>query len=374
VRVLIDYRPALRERSGVGEYAHQLVRALLHRPTSAGSNGGLDLSLFSSSWKDRLSLPPDVAGARAIDRRLPVGMLNFAWHRLQWPPAETVTQQEFDVTHSLHPLMMPAARAAQVITIHDLHFLANPERTHSEIRRDYPALVHQHSRRADRVIVISQFTAMEVERQLGVPSERITVCRPGAPDWAPRTATPANGYVLFLGTLEARKNVGGLLDAYEKLVNARQRVPELVLAGKETAAAQPWLDRLSHAPLAGHVRHIGYVQPADRLALYDGARLLVLPSFDEGFGMPVLEAMTRGVPVVAANRGALPEVLGDAGPLVDPDDSDALAGAIQRIIEDEALAAACAANGVLRSRQFTWELSAQHALDAYRQAIDAHRH
>src|SRR5262245_19084295 len=235
VRVLIDYRAALRERSGVGEYAHQLVRALLKQPSSSGTNGALDVSLFSSSWKDRLSLPPDVVGARAIDRRLPVGMLNFAWHRLQWPPAETVTQQEFDVTHSLHPQMMPARHAAQVITIHDLHFLANPERTHSEIRRDYPALVHDHARRADRVIVISQFTAMEVERQLGVSSSRITVVRPGAPDWTAREAAPANGYVMFLGTLEARKNVGGLLNAYEHLVRTGVDVPERVLSGKATA-------------------------------------------------------------------------------------------------------------------------------------------
>src|SRR5262249_31264168 len=118
----------------------------------------------------------------------------------------------------------------------------------------------------------------------------------------------------------------------------------------------------------------GYVQPADRLALYDGARLLVLPSFDEGFGMPVLEAMTRGVPVVAANRGALPEVLGDAGPLVEPDDCHAIAAAIERLIANDPLAAACATKGIQRSRQFTWSLSAQHALEAYRQAIDAHRH
>jgi glycosyltransferase involved in cell wall biosynthesis len=315
-----------------------------------------------------------VAGARAIDRRLPVAMLNFAWHRLQWPAAETVTQQEFDITHSLHPLMMPARHAAQVITIHDLHFLANPERTHAEIRRDYPTLVHDHARRADRIIVISQFTAMEVQRQLGVSSDRITVVRPGAPDWTPREAAPSNGYVLFLGTLDARKNVGGLLNAYEHLVRSGWNGPELVLAGKAPSTAQPWLDRISREPLAGRVRHIGYVQPADRLALYDGAKLLVLPSFDEGFGMPVLEAMTRGVPVVAANRGALPEVLGDTGLLVDPDDCDAIAAAIRRLSEDEALAAACATKGVLRSRQFTWELSAKHALEAYRQAIDAHRH
>ena len=377
MRVLIDYRPALRERSGVGEYTHQLVRALLQAFPRTATDGLLDLTLFSSSWRDRLHSLPDVAGASAIDRRVPVSVLNFAWHRLRWPPAEALAQREFDVTHSLHPLVMPARRAAQVITIHDLDFLTHPERTRGEIRRDYASLVHDHARRADRVIVISRFTAAEVHRRLGVPADRISLCPPGAPDWTPRASPPENGYVLFFGTLETRKNVGGLLDAYERLVVARRLrpgVPDLVLAGKATGAAQPWLDRISRGPLAGRVRHIGYVQPADRRALYEGARLLVQPSFEEGFGIPVLEAMTLGVPVVASNRGALPEVLGDAGLLVEPEDADRMASAIQRMIEDEPFAAESAAKGILRSRQFTWEHTARRVFDAYQQAIDAHRH
>jgi hypothetical protein len=154
VRVLIDYRAALRERSGVGEYTHQLVRALLRTFPRTATDGLLDLTLFSSSWKDRLESLSDVAGASAIDRRVPVRVLNFAWHRLRWPPAEALAKAEFDVTHSLHPLVMPARRAAQVITIHDLDFLTHPERTRGEIRRDYPSLVHHHARRADRVIVV----------------------------------------------------------------------------------------------------------------------------------------------------------------------------------------------------------------------------
>jgi len=376
VRVLIDYRPALRERSGVGEYTHQLVRALLRTFPRTATDGLLDLTLFSSSWKDRLQSLSDVAGARAIDRRVPVSVLNFAWHRLRWPPAEALAHAEFDVAHSLHPLVMPARRAAQVITIHDLNFLTHPERTRGEIRRDYASLVHEHARRADRVIVVSHFTATEVRRQLGVPADRISVCPPGAPDWTPRAAAPENGYVLFFGTLEARKNVGGLLDAYERLVVSRgpPNVPELVLAGKATDAAKPWLDRISHGPLAGRVRHIGYVQPTERRALYEGARLLVQPSFEEGFGIPVLEAMTLGVPVVASNRGAPPEVLGGAGLLVEPEDADGMASAIQRMIEDEPFAAESAAKGIVRSRQFTWDLSARRVFDAYQQAIDAHRH
>ena len=376
MRVLIDYRPALRERSGVGEYAHQLVRALLRTfpaNESGVSHGPLDLTLFSSSWKDRLHPLSDIAAARTVDRRVPVRVLNFAWHRLRWPSVETLAMRRFDVTHSLHPLVMPARNAAHVITIHDLHFLTHRERTRAEIRRDYAALAHANARRADRVITISQFSAREIERRLGVPSDRISICPPGAPDWTPRTGQPKNGYVLFFGTLESRKNVGGLLDAYESLTSQTRRtsVPDLVLAGKATDAAQAWLDRIARPPLAGRVRHIGYVEPANRRALYEGARLLVQPSFDEGFGIPVLEAMTLGVPVVASSRGALPEVLGDAGLLVDPEDRDGMAGAIQRMVDDDAFAAACAAKGVLRSRERTWELTARRVFDAYQQAIEA---
>jgi len=377
VRVLIDYRAALRERSGVGEYAHQLVRALLGVSAANDSHWSLDLTLFSSSWKDRLRLDADIAGADAIDRRVPVGLLNFAWHRLRWPAAETLTRRRFDVTHSLHPLVMPARYAAQVVTIHDLSFLAHPERTRGEIRRDYAALARDHANRADRVIVVSRFTSGEVQRQLGVPADRISICPPGAPDWTPRSTRPADGYVLFFGTLEPRKNVGGLLDAYERLVTTRpasSTLPELVLAGKATDASNGWLDRIGRAPLAGHVRRVGYVEPANRRALYEGARLLVQPSFEEGFGIPVLEAMTAGVPVVASNRGALPEVVGDTGLLVDPEDADGMAAAIARMIDDEPLAAASAAKGVLRSREFTWAQTAHRAVDAYQRAIDAHRY
>ncbi len=386
MRVLIDYRPALRERSGVGEYTHQLVGALLRTFPRTATDRLLDLALFSSSWKDRLPSPADVHGARRIDRRVPVSVLNFAWHRLRWPPAEMLAGGDFDVTHSLHPLLMPTRRAAQVMTIHDLDFLTHPERTRAEIRRDYPSLVHDHARRADRIVVVSRFTAAEVHKQLGVASDRIALCPPGAPDWTPRSDPPTSGYVLFFGTLETRKNVGGLLDAYEQLLSParagysrrlsdrRTRIPDLVLAGRATEAALPWLDRISRPPFADRVRHIGYVQPENRRTLYEGARLLVQPSFEEGFGIPVLEAMTLGLPVVASNRGALPEVLGDAGLLVDPEDASAMANAIARMIEDEAFAADCSAKGILRSRQFTWELTARRTFDAYQQAIDAHRH
>jgi glycosyltransferase involved in cell wall biosynthesis len=148
----------------------------------------------------------------------------------------------------------------------------------------------------------------------------------------------------------------------------------LVLVGKATDESRPWLDRITRPPLQGAVRHIGYVDPTHRRELYDGARLLVLPSFEEGFGIPVLEAMTLGVPVVAAARGSLPEVLGDAGPLVDPDRPDDLAAAIQQLLVDETFAAERAARGLVRARAFDWETTARLVYDAYRDAIEAHAH
>ena len=384
MRVLIDYRPALRERSGVGEYTHELVKALLAAYPPTRPESGFELSLFSSSWKDRLVPAPELAGATIVDRQIPVRLLNLAWHRLGWPPAEALAGGAYDVTHSLHPLLLPARAAAQVITIHDLSFLKHPDRTRAEIRRDYPALARDHAHRADAIIVPSAYTGAEVERVLGVPRERIVVGSPGAPAWTPRAAAPKDGYVLFFGTLEPRKNVGGLLDAYERLLGspeslARQTsdgargfqpsVAQLVLAGKATDQARPWLERLARPPLQGMVRHIGYVDPRDRRALYEGARLLVQPSFDEGFGIPVLEAMSLGVPVVVANRGSLPQVVGDAGPLVDPEDPAAIANAIARLLSDDAYAAACAAKGLVRARTFRWDETAHRVYDTYRQAI-----
>jgi glycosyltransferase involved in cell wall biosynthesis len=345
VRVLVDYRPALRQRTGVGEYMHNLVRAYARHCSVAGD----ELAVFTSSWKDRPAAGlSDELGARVVDRRVPVHLLNYAWHRWEWPPIEMLGATA-DVVHAAHPLLIPSRHAAQVVTVHDLFFLSEPQSTRGEIRRDYPELAASHVQRADAVVVNSHYTASLVEQTFRVPVARIHVCSPMRPSWvhlgrAPNL--PPDGYVLFIGTLEARKNIGALLDAYARLVERDGRTPALVLAGRATPDAADWLERLTR------VRHLGYVPDADREATYGGARLLVMPSRDEGFGIPVLEAMSAGVPVVAARRGALPEVLGDAGLLVDPDDTEALAVAMHRMLTDDVFAAECARRGLARAGVF----------------------
>jgi glycosyltransferase involved in cell wall biosynthesis len=365
MRVLVDYRPALRERTGVGEYVHEAVRAY----TAAHAD---EVTIFTSSWKDR---PPSTLASelrvRVVDRRLPVRVLNYCWHRLEWPPVEVVAGP-CDVVHALHPILIPARRAAQVVTVHDLFFLSQPDRTRDEIRRDYVPLAGPHARRADAVVTPSAHVKALVTAQLGVPADRIHVCAPGAPAWerlGKGPNLPTGGYVLFIGTLEPRKNLGTLLEAYRLLLERMPDAPRLVVAGRATPDAAGWLRRMREPPLAGRVDHRGYVDRQAREGLYAGARLLVIPSLDEGFGLPALEAMSAGIPVVVSNRGALPEVVGHAGVLVDPDDAGAIASAMERLLADGPAAHGAAHAGLMRARSFTWRQTAGRLRDAYVDAI-----
>lgn len=374
MRIVVDYRPALRARTGVGEYIHQTVRAL----AEAGTND--EITLFSSSWKDRpgADIGCELPNVRIVDRRIPVGALNLAWHRLGWPPIEALAGPTYDAAHSPHPLLLPSRSAAQLVTIHDLHFLAHPERTSREIRRDYPWLARMHARLADRIIVSSRFAAGEVQRAFDVPLEKIAVCPAGAPDWARNLqGGDPNGYLLFLGTLDARKNIGGLLAAYQQLLARHPSPPRLVMAGGAGSAgleATRWLEDIAKRPLAGSVEHLGYVEDNARASLFQGARIFVLPSFEEGFGLPALEAMAAGVPVVASNRGSLPEVIGEAGLLIEPDDPESLASAIARILTEPELWQTLRRRGLDRARQFSWKQTASDVRRAYEDAITAHAH
>jgi alpha-1,3-rhamnosyl/mannosyltransferase len=222
--------------------------------------------------------------------------------------------------------------------------------------------------------VPSAYTAGEVSRLLGVPPERVAVCPPGVPEWEPSPrGFVRDGYLLFMGTLEPRKNIAGLLGAYRRLVERWPDAPPLVLAGKATDDANHLLEAIRQPPLAGRVTQLGYVPDADRQKVYAGARALVLPSLEEGFGLPALEAMSLGIAVVAARRGALPEVVGDAGVLVDPTDESGFAEALQRVLADDGLARALAARGETRASSFSWQRTAATVRTAFAAAIHRRR-
>ncbi len=373
VRILLDYRPALRARTGVGEFIHELARALVQERPS----GDLELRLFTSSWKDRPlpELATELPGVRVIDRTVPVTVLSWAWNNIGWPPIESLAGP-CDVVHAAGPLLVPTRRAAQVITVHDLDFLHHPERTTAEMKRDFARRIHDHARRADHIVVSSHYAAGEVTRALSIPPTRVSVCSPGAPAWTAevarsraRSGTVVGSTILFVGTLEPRKNIGGLLEAYRAVVAVRPDAPRLVLAGGVPPSAASEVARAQQGPLHGHVDVRGYVPASEKARLYEDARMLVLPSLQEGFGLPVLEAMACGVPVVVSNRGSLPEVAGDAADPVEPTDT---AGLAQRMLAlmDDGVARAGSARGLARAAQYSWPACAAAVRRAYTAAIE----
>jgi glycosyltransferase involved in cell wall biosynthesis len=380
VRILVDYRPALRERTGVGEYVHELAKALAQ---TAGDTNHDRLTVFTSSWKDRPdpALASEIPSARIVDLKVPVRALMWSWNRLEWPPLEWLAGRH-DVAHSQSPLLIPTRHAAQVVTVHDLDFLRYADQMTAEIRRDYPALARSHAARAHGVIVSSRYAAGEVIRELQLDPSRVHVCPSGRPSWAESVrerrrqsrelpaGDRAPGHILFMGTLSLRKNVGTLLEAYARLRSRMPGAPPLVLAGHRTPASARWEARCETPPLQGHVTITGYVEPRQRIDLYANALMLVLPSYEEGFGLPVLEAMACGVPVIVSSRGSLPEVAGAAATPVDPDDAEGFAVQMQALLEGDASSAI--ARGVEQAANFSWSACAAAARRAYQSAIQVH--
>ena len=373
VRILVDYRPALRERTGVGEFVHELSKALSQQ------SEGDQIALFTSSWKDRPdpTLASQMPSIRLVDVKVPVRALVWSWNRMEWPPVEWFTGP-CDVVHSQSPLLIPVNNAAQVVTVHDLDFLRHPDQMSAEIRRDYPGLARSHAARAHAVVVSSRYAAGEVTRELQLDASRVHVCPPGRPAWADgvrerrqetRPARDGRGHILFMGTLSVRKNVGTLLEAYARLRSTVTNVPPLVLAGHRTPASARWEARCEQTPLKDHVTITGYVDAAQKIDLYANAAMLVLPSYEEGFGLPVLEAMACGVPVVISSRGSLPEVAGPAATPIDPDDVDGFVAQMQALLEDPADAIT---RGIQQASGYSWAACAVAARQAYQSAIEVH--
>jgi len=365
----LDVRPSLARPTGVGSYVLGLLSRL---PTLAPDD---EFYFFSSSLKERYPTRRWDANVHLVDRRIPVAALNLAWNRLAWPPLDRLVGASLDLVHSPHPLLIPARRARRIVTICDLFFLKHPEMTAAEIRRDYVDLVRDHAREADGILCISEYTAREAQTLLGIPAEKIGVTPLGVdpsfrevPSESQVAATldrlrlPRGG-ILYLGSDEKRKNLVSLVMAYLSLAGRRRDAPPLVLVGPGSFWAQ------GGDQVGPQIRATGYLPVADLRALMEASSLLVLPSLEEGFGLPVVEAMAAGLPVVCSRGSALEEVAGDAATLVNPGDSGALAQAIEHLLDDPARAAASRRRGLERSRRFDWQDTAERTIAFYRKVL-----
>ena len=364
----LDVRPSLSRPTGVGTYVLGLAERL------PGLTPDDRFTFFSASFKERYparAWPPNV---RLVDRRIPVRVLNAAWNRYGWPPIDRLVDRTLDLVHSPTPLLVPARRGRRIVTLHDLFFFKHPELVEGETRRDLVTLVRDHVKRADGVICVSEYTASEARRLLDVPEEKVAVTPHGVDplfraspsdeqvDESLRRLRLPRGGILYVGSAEKRKNLVTLVMAYMTLAR-RRRLPPLVLAGPGSDWAQ------GGSRVGPQIVATGYLDRGDVRALMAASATLVLPSLEEGFGLPGVEAMAAGLPVVCSRGSALAEVAGDAASLVDPHDVNGLAHAIERVLEDRTLAGELRRRGLERSRAFEWGDTAARTLAFYRKVL-----
>lgn len=367
----LDLRPALSKPTGVGSYVLALAQRL---PEGAPADR---FYLFSASLKERFPQWTWPRNAVLVDRRLPVQALNYAWNRLEWPPMDRLVGAPLDLVHSPHPLLIPARKAKHIVTLHDLFFLKHPDMTQAEIRRDYAPLVRDHVRRADGVICVSEHTASEARLLLDVPSGKIAVIPNGIdPAYRLPISTEAvdavltrrglpRGAILYIGSDAKRKNLVNLAMAYIGLAGRRSAIPPLVLVGPGPEWAQG-------GTISGpQIRATGYLETREVRALMAASVALVLPSLEEGFGLPVVEAMAAGLPVVCSRGSALEEVAGDAATLVNPLDTRSIAAGIEKVLDDPARRETQRRLGLERSRAFDWDIAAAKTLEFYRRVLSA---
>jgi glycosyltransferase involved in cell wall biosynthesis len=270
-----------------------------------------------------------------------------------------------DLFHALNQRVDARARRT-VATFHDL-FVMTGEYSSPEFRARLAEQARHAAARSDRIIAVSRFTATQVEELLGVPTSRICVVPHGV--HTPATAVTGSdplreNLVLFTGAIQRRKNIARLVSAFERMPSSWR----LALAGAANGyGAAKELRAVEESPRRSDIEVLGYVPAADLENLYLRARIFAFPSLDEGFGMPVLEAMAHGVPVITSTTSALPEVAGDAALLVDPKDTDALAAALLRLAADDSLRDELARRGLDRAREFTWESAVARTWEIYQE-------
>jgi glycosyltransferase involved in cell wall biosynthesis len=367
LRVAFHQTPALRARTGVGHYTAQLLAALRELPGGAGV-AGVPGGVVAQLYRGVAAL------AGGFGRRATLASASRSAERLYFRRVGAgLTPGRFDLYHEPNLPILPS-ELPTVVTVYDLSPLRFPDFQPVERARKFvqqlPAIA-----KSAHIVTISDFVRDEIIRVLGVPAERVTRTYLGArPELRPlpvdlvqarlrRLALPAS-YLLYVGTLEPRKNLLTLLDAYARIpARLRERCP-LVLVGGWGWNFEPIASKLAEVRHLGVV-HLGYVPENDLAVLYNGARALVLPSIYEGFGLPPLEMMACGGPVLASTAPALAEIFGEAAHLVPAADGDGWTSAMSRIIDDDEWRRELCRDVRELAARFTWRRCAEETMAVY---------
>lgn len=278
--------------------------------------------------------------------------------------AEPLGPRSASLVHGLNQRLPRMRMRRSVATFHDL-FVMTGEYSTPEFRARFTEQARDAASRADALIAVSAFTKSQVVSLLGVEPAKVRVVHHGARRLPLLDGASREKVILNVGAIQTRKNIARLVEAFETVDHAWK----LVLAGSAGYGAEEILQRIERSPARGRIAVLGYVTPEDLAAWYGRAMIFAFPSLDEGFGMPLLEAMTAGIPIVTSNRSALPEVAGDATLLVNPESSEALGWALRELTQKDGLRRDLAQRGQARAQLFTWEKAVRETWDVYRELI-----
>ena len=371
MRIGFDATPAA-QGAGVGRYTWSLLRALL----AAASGESDEYVLVLARGAHPPKLPTELSGVRTKGLLLSERACDVLWHRARLPLPLDWWVPGLDVFHSPNFLLPPLRAAAGVVTVHDLSFLKLPHLAYPRLAAYLQRAIGSSLERAAAIVADSENTAADLVSVCGVPADKVRVVYPGVDakfspakeeGEASRLAkrySLAGPYLLAVGTIEPRKNYPAAIEAFLKVRGYGLFGGEFVIAGGEGWLAEESMQAVRRAE--GHVRLLGRVPEEDLPALYRGAVALVYPSFYEGFGLPPLEAMACGTPVVVARTSSLPEVVGGAG-LYCSTSSPSIAEALAELVSDEGLRTSLAAAGIERARLFSWERTAAEVREVYAQ-------
>lgn len=375
--IAIDYTPAIRQQAGIGRIIRGQVQALLD------ANPGYDLRLFvvgRVTAAQRRAAPLPLASTPVDERN----MVRW-WHRLdcRLPRVDWFTGGPLDLFHATDFVLAPSGARRKILTVHDLAFLFHPDAAMPGLHHYLNVVVPRSVHRADHVIADSHHTARDLQQQWNVQAERLSVVqgavdhgrfRPVDDPESIRAVRTRYGigeapFILALSRLEPRKNFARLIEAFHH-VREEHRLPHLLIIG----GSKGWLydqifAKVQQLGVQDAVRFPGFIADEDLPALYAAAEFFAYPSLYEGFGLPVLEALACGTPVLTADNSCLPEAGGPGALYVDAQDVDSIAQGLAQLVLNPELRQRLATAGRQHAQQFTWQRSAQQLLHAYTIAL-----
>jgi glycosyltransferase involved in cell wall biosynthesis len=363
MRIAIDYTAAIRQEAGIGNYVRYLVGAMLEQDKEN------QYTLLTSGRPTHERPFPKAANVRARSLVIPDRYLNILWYRWRLPLSATFFTGHVDIYHGPDFVLPPInGKVRKIVTVHDLAFIKHPEYAVPELAAYLKKVVPEAVASADVIAAVSHATRQTLVEYFKTPPEKIIIIPNGIRSHFRRITDPIllaatrnkfglqHPLVLGVGTLEPRKNHSGLIKAFHKAQSAagKQRRPAmLALAGGPGWLYDETQELIAKLKLEKKVRFLGRVSELELITLYSLADVFAFPSFFEGFGVPPLEAMACGAPVITSNTSSLPEVVGDAALQIDPHNTGELANAINRLLEDQALQEELRQKGFARAQLFT---------------------